>query len=155
MQKTNKKGFTLIELLVVISIIGLLSTLAVVSLGNARQKARDAKVKSDIKNISTAMELYAANDSSGEYYSTVGACGADILATAATNGDVCVGESIEDSSNSVLLNQIPDSPTANDYTYTGTVSGYCFRGELEVNDGTNIYFTCTTGGVCQETATDC
>jgi len=54
----NKKGFTLIELLVVIAIIGLLSTLAVVALGNARSKSRDARRLSDIKQIQTALELY-------------------------------------------------------------------------------------------------
>lgn len=54
----NKRGFTLIELLVVIAIIGLLSTLAVVALGSARTKARDAKRLSDLKQIQTALELY-------------------------------------------------------------------------------------------------
>lgn len=54
----NKKGFTLIELLVVIAIIGLLSTLAVVALGSARIKARDAKRLSDLKQLQTALELY-------------------------------------------------------------------------------------------------
>jgi len=54
----NKKGFTLIELLVVIAIIGLLSTLAVVALSNARQKANDAKRLSDVKQVQTALELY-------------------------------------------------------------------------------------------------
>ena len=54
----KKQGFTLIELLVVIAIIGLLSTLAVVALNNARQKSRDAKRVSDIKQIQTALELY-------------------------------------------------------------------------------------------------
>lgn len=56
--KNNQKGFTLIELLVVIAIIGLLSTLAVVSLNNARQKARDSRRVSDIKSIQTALEMY-------------------------------------------------------------------------------------------------
>ncbi len=57
----KKKGFTLIELLVVIAIIGLLSTLAVVSLGSARQKAADAKRISDLKAIQTAMEMVKNN----------------------------------------------------------------------------------------------
>ncbi|MDD5031956.1 MAG: type II secretion system protein [Patescibacteria group bacterium] len=54
----KQRGFTLIELLVVIAIIGLLSTLAVVALNNARQKSRDARRVSDIKQIQTALELY-------------------------------------------------------------------------------------------------
>ncbi|MDP2736967.1 MAG: prepilin-type N-terminal cleavage/methylation domain-containing protein [bacterium] len=54
----KQQGFTLIELLVVIAIIGLLSTLAVVALNNARLKSRDAKRVSDIKQIQTALELY-------------------------------------------------------------------------------------------------
>ena len=62
----NKKGFTLIELLVVISIIGLLSTLAVVALSNARTKARDAKRIADIKQFQTALELFAV-DNNGNY----------------------------------------------------------------------------------------
>lgn len=54
----KQKAFTLIELLVVISIIGLLSTLALVSLNGARAKARDAKRMNDLKLISDALERY-------------------------------------------------------------------------------------------------
>jgi prepilin-type N-terminal cleavage/methylation domain-containing protein len=61
----KKKGFTLIELLVVIAIIGLLATMAVVSFGNARMKARDTKRVHDLKSIYTALELYY--DESGSY----------------------------------------------------------------------------------------
>ncbi|MFA5360312.1 MAG: type II secretion system protein [Patescibacteria group bacterium] len=75
----KQKGFTLIELLVVIAIIGLLSTLAVVALNNARMKSRDAKRISDIKQIQTALELYY-NDANA-YPATVTANG-----TIATGG---------------------------------------------------------------------
>ena len=54
----EKKGFTLIELLVVVAIIGLLATLSIVALNNARARARDAKRVADVKQIQTALELY-------------------------------------------------------------------------------------------------
>ncbi len=54
-----KQAFTLIELLVVIAIIGLLSTIAVVSLSASRVKARDAKRMADLRQISQAIELFA------------------------------------------------------------------------------------------------
>jgi len=54
----NNKGFTLIELLVVVSIIGLISTIAVYSLNLARLKARDAKRLADVTQIQKALDLY-------------------------------------------------------------------------------------------------
>lgn len=53
-----KKGFTLIELLIVIAIIGLLATLAIVSLTTAQRKARDTKRIADVKQLQNAVELY-------------------------------------------------------------------------------------------------
>jgi len=56
--RLNKKAFTLIELLVVIAIIGILTTIAVVALNNARSKARDVKRTADIKQTQTALEMF-------------------------------------------------------------------------------------------------
>ncbi|MDD3102359.1 MAG: type II secretion system protein [Patescibacteria group bacterium] len=58
MEKKNKKGFTLIELLVVVAIMGLMAALAIISLNQARAKARDARRVADVKQIQTALELY-------------------------------------------------------------------------------------------------
>lgn len=56
--KRSQKAFTLIELLVVIAIISIIAVLGMVSLGNARMKARDAKRVADIKQVQVALEMF-------------------------------------------------------------------------------------------------
>jgi len=75
----NFKGFTLIELLVVIAIIGILSSVVLASLNTARQKGRDARRISDLKQIQLALELYY--DSNQFYPLTVGTTGSSVLVT--------------------------------------------------------------------------
>ena len=52
-KKMNKKGFTLVELLVVIAIIGILSSVAVVNLNSARDKARFAAAQATVSQLAT------------------------------------------------------------------------------------------------------
>jgi len=54
----NTKGFTLVELLIVVAIISLLSSIVLVSMKKAREKARDSVRKQDLKTIQMALELY-------------------------------------------------------------------------------------------------
>jgi len=65
MQKIYRRGFTLIELLVVIAIIGILASIVLSSLNSARQKGRDARRISDIKQLRLALELYY--NTNGQY----------------------------------------------------------------------------------------
>lgn len=93
--KFNRSAFTMVELLVVIVIIGLLFTLSLVSLQNARVNARDAKRVADVKQIQFGLELYYRDQ--GEY-----------------------PEGIYDSiayNDTIYLAQTPTPPTPND--------GYC------------------------------
>jgi general secretion pathway protein G len=66
----RSKGFTLIELLVVISLIGILSTLVVANMNSARERARDAQRKSDLRNIQTGLRLYYNDEN--DYPATAG-----------------------------------------------------------------------------------
>ncbi len=98
----TKKGFTLVELLVVISIIALLSTIAAVSLGSARTKARDTTRIATMKQLATGLEQFYSDK--GGYPPTNGATtatyaiGGNVLCAAttrATDTDIyktsCVG----------------------------------------------------------------
>lgn len=57
----QNKGFTLIELLVVISIIALLSSVALIATMQARQKSRDVKRLGDMTQMNNALELFFAS----------------------------------------------------------------------------------------------
>ena len=99
MFKHSARGFTLIELLVVIAIIGILSSVVLASLNDARQKSRDAKRIADVKQLQLALELYY--DSNGSYPSTT--------APLATGGYIAV---------------IPSDPVGQvAYSYAGIGSG--------------------------------
>ena len=60
MAKLNLKtiGFTLIELLIAISIIGILSTLILTNLHDARVRARDTQRKNDLHQVKTSLRMY-------------------------------------------------------------------------------------------------
>lgn len=61
MQILSKKGFTLIELLVVVAIIGILSSVVMVSLNSARAKANAAKATTDLSQMMNAIEMAASD----------------------------------------------------------------------------------------------
>jgi len=90
-----KNGFTLIELLVSISIIIVLSSVAIVSYQSANRRARDDRRKADLEKIRAALEMYRLDES--EYPP-------DYL--------------VLDDDPDPYLNEIPDDPkTGYDYHY--------------------------------------
>ncbi|MCX6792969.1 MAG: prepilin-type N-terminal cleavage/methylation domain-containing protein [Candidatus Falkowbacteria bacterium] len=137
----NKKAFTLIELLVVIAIIGVLSTMAIIALGNARAKARDAKRVADIKQISTALELYYSDYNS---YPTIITPGNSISSPDGTK---------------VYMANIPNNPTPRndgncgnvDYSYQSSLTGTNYSlgsclGSGSGNMSAGAFFTSNNSG---------
>ncbi len=138
----KSRGFTLIELLVVIAVIGLLSSIVLVSVGPARAKARDARRQSDIRQISLAMEMCyddaACGAGAGKYLDK---CDAATCVNAVTK--------IDDNSDPLYLT-VPVDPTNVDpyqYTWTnGTNQYYCVYARLEAPASTT-WFCASNKGV--------
>lgn len=65
MKSNIRKGFTLIELLIVVVIIGILAAIAIPKFASTKDKAKLASLKTDVRNIMSAME--AAASDSGAY----------------------------------------------------------------------------------------
>ena len=106
--KIVNKGFTLIELLVVISIIGILISLSLFGIQNARMSSRNAKRKSDLESIRSALEMYKADKGS---YPTSGL-------NALTSGN--------------YLSSIPSDPLpGRNYSYNSTGATYNLCAALE------------------------
>ena len=127
--KKNKQGFTLIELLVVVAIIGLLATLSIVALNNARARARDARRVADVKQVQTALELYY-NDL-GQYPAA---------------GGVAPGSAI--ASGTVYMSQVPFSPKPVDGANCSTWTEYAYA--TTDNKTTYTFTYClgsATGGI--------
>lgn len=109
-----KRGFTLIELLVVIAIIGVLSSVVLASLNTARAKANDAKIRTDLRQVSTALQLYF--DKYGTYPTNPQPCCGALLPAALTP---LVTEG--------FIPALPSSPNPSYpyhyYNYGGTIGG--------------------------------
>jgi len=111
----SKRGFSLPELLIAIAIIGILSTVVVVSTSAVRAKARDTRRIADMKVIQLGLALYY--DVYKKYPSTGGL---DVLVT------------------QKFIPSIPTDPAgtsygAYEYLSYSTDKHYCLGVNLEVN----------------------
>ncbi|MFH1430373.1 MAG: type II secretion system protein [Candidatus Uhrbacteria bacterium] len=133
----QRKGFTLIELLVVIAIIGLLATLAVIAVSSARVKARDARRVSDIKQIQSALDLYATDKSGYPHL------GIDSALELGTGEATCIDSSVNGfvgtctSGELVYMSRVPMNPAPGGQNYEYAAKN---------TDGT----ACSTANVCND-----
>ena len=96
----KERGFTFVELLVVVTIIALISGIAMVSFTTTNANARDSKRKGDLEQMRAALEICRAE--SGSYPPSIGATIS------------CAGQT--------YLDPVPEDPREGqagyDYTYT-------------------------------------
>ncbi len=120
----NKKGFTLIELMIVITVIAILSAIALFAFTRVQRQARDAKRKAELKTIQTA--IIAFNADNGVYPTTA-------------QGLACLAGSGAAPCNVKYLNSVPVAPAGSSgpapliYSYVSTsTSTYGLCTALEV-----------------------
>jgi prepilin-type N-terminal cleavage/methylation domain-containing protein len=123
----QRRAFTLIELLVVIAIIGLLSTIAIVSVDSSRVKARNAKRLADTKQMVTAFETgYSVN---GAFPSTGGNVWVCVSASCYDNWSIYTANGTVDAWLGTYLPTKPVDPVGGNRGY----GGYAYNGAWPAN----------------------
>lgn len=120
----RRQAFTLIELLVVISIIGLLSTVAVIATSSARRQARNAKRIADTKQLVTAFNT-ALNLGGGSYPSTGGDVWACVSSACTTGWVGFTANGTVDAFFTPYMPTKPTDPADNNFRGQG---GYVYNG---------------------------
>lgn len=111
----RKEGFTILELLVSLAIIGMLFAATIALIGGVKEKSRDSKRMSDVREISKALVLYADNNDTFPIATTlVTITGSDAVST------VLEAEGV--------ISEMPTDPIhpTNPYTYISDLSGNNF-----------------------------
>ncbi len=134
MRIMKQRGFTLIELLMVIAIIGMLASMMLVSLNQARLKGRDARRVSDMDAISKALELFVTDH--GHYPGTA-------------EGVNAVGEMIGDDEGpfETALTPYMSGPIPQDPKQDGTVYFYSYDPAHCVESDSSANCNCGSGAV--------
>lgn len=129
---SSRRGFTLLELLVVLAIIGLISSVGVSSLTEARKKSRNAVRLQEVTAYSKAAEIYYVNNQKyPQGYSSYRCLGTQSGVDCPFGSGVVAGDSgIYALFEGVMNGKPPASPEAGVSPFTG------------------YHYACVSGGGC-------
>lgn len=130
MKNKNIFGFTLVELLVVMAIIGVLVGIVGMNFRSAQIRGRDTQRKSDLKQISAALELFYSDY--GKYPDSVDgnimACpyiigGVSEACSFDGDSEFCDKDNIDSSCRTIYLKKVPSDPSSSLSYYYRVVPG--------------------------------
>lgn len=130
----KNKGFSLVELLVVIALIGMVTTIATLSITTIRAKSRDTKRLEDIKQIQNALQSYFIDEK--EYPASL------------TPGQALIGPT----SSTTYIKIIPTAPNQADGNCTNELNQYVYQ-QTENGKSYKLSF-CLGGRVSELTEAD-
>lgn len=113
----SESGFTIVEILVVILVIGILSTILILTYSGVKARQRNTTRVNDIKLIQSNLETYYAESG---FYPTI----ADMNSTSWTTKNLKALDptALSDPSTKANQSRFVDSPTINIYAYQPTAS---------------------------------
>lgn len=143
----QNEAFTLIELLVVIAIIATIIGLALPNFLGARARARDARRKSEMNELKTALQLYYNDfklypgDSGGPLYNVIKGCGTNgITACPCSTNPQIDFASGGTGCQSVYMIKFPDDFAGGSLWYYQVNGGvdFCLKDTLENSSDSDI-----------------
>ncbi len=119
-KRNGKFGFTLLEVLVVVAIAGMILSFTLVSIRSAKQRSRDSRREEDVKQILSALSIYAATR--GIYP----ICASEIVI--GSIADTCVGPALV-ADGAFQAGTAPADPLFSNSGSCGTADsyGYCYQ----------------------------